>query len=155
MRPNARIEITGLKELRERFAQFPDKFNKAVLKTLEAVLFILSGAVPPYPPRPPDSTYRRTGTLGRKLGSAEAGGATMLPADIWEVHQLGEGSYRAEWGTRLSYAPYVIGTFEQAGHMGHWWTIAVVARNASPKIAEAFDRMAEVLAKWLEGKGAA
>ena len=155
MRPSVRIEITGLKELRARFAQYPDKFNKAVLKTLEAALFILSGAVPPYPPRPETSTYRRTGTLGRKLGSAESGGATLLPADIWETHHLGAGSFTAEWGTRLSYAPYVIGTFEQARHMSHWWVIATVARRASPKIAEAFDRMAEVLAKWLDGQGQA
>lgn len=149
-RPDVRIEITGLTELRARFAAFPDKFNKVVHKTLDTVLLILSEFVPPYPPRPETSTYTRTGALGRTLGSGQAGGATGLGAEIHEVKQLGSGTWQGEWGTRLSYAPYVIGTFQQAGHMGHWWRIITVAQRAFPKITEAFERMAQVLARFLD-----
>lgn len=153
MPPTVRIEIIGLKEIRARFAQVPEKFNEAVLKTLETVLFILSESVPPYPDEPEGSTYDRTGTLGRRLGSSETGSATGMGASISEARPLGSSAgWQADWGTSLSYAPYVIGTWQQAGHMRHWWTIADVARRASPKIAAAFDNMAEVLARWLDGR---
>lgn len=151
-RPDVRIEITGLKEIRARFAAYPEKFGRAVEKTLEAALFILTESVPPYPPPPVDSTYTRTGTLGRTLGSSQTGGPAGLLPEIFEVKQIGEGAWTADWGTRLEYAPYVIGTFTQAGHMGHWWTILTVARRAIPKIDQAFQRMEKVLADWLDGQ---
>ena len=154
------IQITGLKEISRRFDKFPDKLNRVMRQTMEAALYILQENVPRYPPKPATSTYNRTGTLGRSLGS---GGGK---ADIFRVTGQGSflgqgsGSYlTGEFGTRVKYAPYVIGdppdSPSQAWmHKGRWWTMKTITKKSEAKITRAFQEMADDLARWLEGKGA-
>ena len=146
------IEVIGLKELRRRMRQFPQEYNKAVKKTLNWSLHKLWSNVPPYPAKPEGSIYDRTGTLGRTLGSGEAGGKAQGEPDIFEVFEQGGNIDGAEFGTRLGYAPFVLGE-RQAGHMGHWWTMKGLAKKTKPAIINAFKLMAKTLAKFLEGKG--
>lgn len=146
------IEVIGLKALRRRMRQFPDKYNQAVKKTLNWSLHKLWSNVPPYPPKPTGSTYDRTGTLGRTLGSGESGGKAQGEPDIFTVFEHGGNVDGAEFGTRLEYAPFVLGE-RQAGHMGHWWTMKKLARKTKPDIIKAFKKMAKTLARFLEGKG--
>jgi hypothetical protein len=137
------ITVIGLDELRQRFRAFPEKFRAGVAKALEASLLVLWENVPPYPAPPPDSDYRRTGTLGRTLG---AGGAKP---DIYAVKQEG-GYWVGEFGTNLEYAPYVIGDETQAHQNAHWWTMSVIGEKAEEKILAVFDMLAEKLAAWLD-----
>ena len=137
-----KIEIEGLDELRKKFAQFPDQYKAVMAATLGASLDTLTESVPPYPPANPDSSYIRTGTLGRSLG---AGGRP----DIYE-QKIGAKMAEATWGTRVEYAPYVIGEKEQAkAHNGRWYTILTIAGKARPKIERLFEIATEKLAKWL------
>jgi hypothetical protein len=69
-----------------------------------------------------------------------------------ETKKLG-GGYEGQFGTRVEYAPFVIGDDTQAGHMGHWWKISKVAELSKDKITRIFQTMADKLAKWLDGKG--
>ena len=149
------IVVEGLDELLSRLQAYPREVNRAIRTTMEAALLTLWENVPPYPPPPAGSTYRRTGTLGRTLGSGEGGGSSGGRPDIYEIKQ-GSNFTEASFGTRLGYAPYVIGDpqGEQASHMRHWWTLPVTVVNRSiAKIGREFGIMADKLAKFLAGKG--
>ena len=149
------IEVEGLDEIKKRFEQFPNKYRDALRATLGASLLKIWENVPPYPEANPDSTYTRTGTLGRSLGTNEGGGASAggPKPDIYEV-KMGAQMSSATFGTRLDYAPHVIGTHTQAKvHQGRWWTMLTIAKKAIPGIQKLFNRFVERLAKWLEGQG--
>ena len=148
-------EIKGLTELVERMRRYPVELVKTMAVGVSASLNIFWENVPPYPRQNPDSAYRRTGTLGRSLGSDESGGATGQPS-IYKVRQLGQGgSYEGTFGTSLDYAPYVIGDTLQADvHKGKWWQMRNVVEKSQAKIAELWNNVAEKMIKFLEGKGA-
>ena len=144
------IEVIGLKKLRRRMRQFPEKYNQAVKLPLKASLLKIWENVPAYPKY--KSPYERTGTLGRSLGSGEAGGKVQGQPDIFEIFEQGGNIDGAEFGTRLGYAPHVIGE-QQARHMDHWWDIKGLAKKSKPEIIKLFKTMAKTLARFLEGKG--
>lgn len=73
-----------------------------------------------YPPKPPGSTYVRTGKLG---GSVVPGGL----ANIFRITTLGM-SVQARYGSSLDYAADVIGK-EQRSNMGHWWRLVDLAEG--------------------------
>ena len=147
-----RIIIEGLDSIRDRFGQFPGKFSRALHRTMEAVLLKIWELIPGYPPPPPDSTYTRTGTLGRTLGGGMSGGREGKP-DIYYVRKS-HGYQEASFGTRLKYAPYVIGEKQAKIHQGRWWRLPVEVLNSAIKpIERLFQSLAEELVKWLDGKG--
>jgi hypothetical protein len=147
------IIVEGLDDLSKRFKDSPNKFKVALGKAMEAALLVIWESVPSYPRKPEGSTYRRTGTLGRTLGSTEFGGVGSNPPDIYSVHE--EGGYTVgEFGSNLEYAPYVIGDEEQAWmHKGRWWVLGTVLEKAKDKIQRVFEIAAEEMARWLESKG--
>jgi len=115
----------------------------------------------PYPPRPESSTYIRTGTLGRSLGSSESGGQSGGRPGIYQVKSQGTKAMFGEFGTNLEYAPYVIGDRETVeGEKGQtkthrkngWWTLTEIGERAVPKIQQLFEGMARQLAQWLDGQ---
>lgn len=146
------IEVRGLKELQARMKQFPAQLEAAQQKTMEASLLTLWENVPPYPRISFKSSYRRTGTLGRSLGSAAGGGKTGGTPSIYEVKKLG-GGVEGRFGTDLSYAQYVIGDTTQAAHMGYWWQMKDIAKKAETKIVSLWQTLADKLAKFLDGRG--
>ena len=147
-----KIEIVGLKRLKRRMRQFPIEYNKAVELTLRASLLKIWENVPPYPKPPAGSKYIRTGTLGRSLGSGTGGGKSQGEPDTFRVFEQGGNIDGAEFGTRINYAPFVLGE-NQAKHMSHWWTFRKLARKSRPEIIRLFKVMAKKLVKFLEGKG--
>ena len=72
--PESLIEVRGLNEVIERMEKYPAELKEGMEATMEASLLVLQENVPAYPSPPQDSTYRRTGTLGRTLGSSVGGG---------------------------------------------------------------------------------
>lgn len=145
-----KIEVRGLKEIIARFGKLPQKVQQALRVNMEASLHTLTENVPPYPEKSDSSTYRRTGTLGRTLGSSMEGGASGEKPSIFEVKSLGSG-VAGRWGTKTEYAPYVIGETEQAWmHKGRWWTVKVVAEKAKEKIVRIWNNVGDALARFLE-----
>lgn len=139
-------------ELLERMEAYPAKTAEIQAEGVKAAMLTLWENVPPYPPPPPDSVYRRTGSLGRTLGSSESGGASGRRPDIFTVKRLGAGM-EGRFGTRLRYAPYVIGDNTQARvHRGRWWTMKDIAVRAQAKITRIFNDIASQLAKFLDGR---
>lgn len=143
--------IRGLKELRARMARYPEKLSAALKVTLDAAMLTLWEKVPPYPAPPEGSTYVRTGTLGRSLGSGQDGGKGGAEPDIFDVKKFG-GKWEGHFGTNLDYAPYVIGDDTQAGQNSHWWIIGAVAERAVEKIDRLFASLEDKLAAFLDGK---
>lgn len=146
------IEVKGLDELIARMKAYPAELKRSLGITVTSALIVLWENVPPYPAPPPDSTYERTGTLGRSLGSGEGGGSLGDP-EVFSVRALGSG-FEGKFGTNLDYAPYVIGDGTQAqAHQGRWYTIRTISEKSAEKITRLFDTLGEKLAKFLEGKG--
>lgn len=147
------LEVEGLDELREKYKNAPKVFTEGLKAATQDSLVILHGNVPAYPDQWADSTYVRTGTLGRSLGASITGDMTGEP-DIYTVRQMGS-EIVGEFGTRLEYAPYVIGDDTQSENMRDrdWWTISVIAYKAKDKIEQVFKDLAERLSKWLDANG--
>lgn len=132
-------------DLIRRMDQYPLRLKEEMEKTMKQSLLHLQGSVPGYPPADPASSYLRTGTLGRSIG---LGGQ----ADIYEVRSIGQG-YEARLGTRLEYAPYVIGSESQtAVHKARgWFTMRTVLEKAKPGIERLFEAMGRRMVEYLEG----
>jgi hypothetical protein len=150
-----RIEVEGLDPILQRMQQFPQKLKSAMFRTLSSSIIALQGAIKPYPPKPADSTYKRTEILGKSLGSGYQGGrvgAVDKTTGIATVEQRHRYQV-ATFGTRVQYAKYVIGEGTQAAvHKGRWWTLVAVAKSARPNIEKLFQAMANGLARWLDGR---
>lgn len=146
-----KIEVHGLDELEQRFSAFPGKFDALMSETIKTALIDIQSSVPPYPVQREDTTYIRTGTLGRSLGASFTGKPEGKP-DVFEVHKNG-ARWTGSFGTRVNYAPYVIGDKTQARvHRGRWWTVTTVAMRAAPKILKRFRTAATKAARWLATK---
>lgn len=143
------IEVRGLKELQARMAQFPAQLEAGQREVMDASLLTLWENVPPYPKISFNSSYRRTGMLGRSLGTSAAGGKGSGKPSIYETKKLG-GGFEGRFGTDLDYAPYVIGDFTQAAHMGYWWQMKDIANKASDKITRLWQNLADKMAKFLD-----
>lgn len=99
-----------------------------------AVLYVHS-QTPPYPPPPPGSRYRRTGTLGRTI---TAMGSASGPA-LSRVETAG-GTVVGYVGSSVKYAGYVIDEENQAWmHKGRWWTLQSVVAKSRDGIRRIFD----------------
>ena len=143
--------ITTPPDLIQRMQRYPQQLDATMNKTAAAAIVTVLENVPSYPRRP-NSSYRRTGTLGRSLGVGQ-GGAPIGSPDIMQVKRLGTGQYEGTFGSRLSYAPDVIGDPGQKPiHKGIWWTIADVAKRATPKVIKLYEQVSEQMVKFLEGR---
>ena len=141
------VEVKGLDELIAKMKAYPGELRKSLHLTVTSALIVLWENVPAYPPPPEDSTYKRTGTLGKSLGSGLSGGAVGEP-DVFTVKSLGSG-FEGKFGSNLSYASYVIGE-QQSPRMSHWWTIKTVAEKSADKITRLFEKLAQQMADFLE-----
>ena len=140
-------------DLLQRMAKYPQQLDDVMMKAGKASLLVIQENVPPYPPQPPNSHYRRTGTLGRSLGVGQTGGAVGMP-DIFTVKKVGSHAYEGEFGSRLSYAPDVVGEgsqkpiFKAIG----WFTTKTIAQRAAGKVVEVYEIAARKMAEFLEGR---
>ena len=148
-----KVVIEGLEEIRRRFARFPDKYHAVMRTTMSAVLLKVWENVPEYPRPPANSTYIRTGQLGRSLGSNEAGGKSgSVEPSIYEVKRGASGMWEASFGTNLEYAQYVIGE-RQSAHMTHWWTMHKTLLNkVKDPIIKLFQIARDEMVRWLNNQ---
>ena len=92
---------------------------------------LLKSNIPPYPPPPAGSKYKRTGKLGRGITAEVVTIASNISAILSATTDA------------VPYAPYVIDERHQAWmHRGRWWTLQAVARRQIPTIIRrAWDRV--------------
>ena len=141
------IELHGLEETIEKMKESPRALRRLMKLGMENSLLALWENVPPYPRKPADSTYDRKGILGKTLGVDMNGGKISTKPDIYRVIDRSE-RFEGRFGTKLKYAPYVIGDVEQARvHRERWWTMSKIAENAKDKITQIWDRLVEEIAK--------
>lgn len=147
------VTVTGLQELIKRMKRFPAQMMRIGNVAMRASLNILWSNVPPYPQkRNPESKYKRTGTLGRTLGSDEGGGKLGEP-DIFTVHRLSSNYLEGKFGTRLDHAEHVIGEGTQAEiHRGWWWTMKTIFEASRARIFSTWQAVADELARFLDGR---
>lgn len=145
------ITVKGLDELIDRMTAYPVELIKITSVSMSASLNALWEKVPPYPQQDSGSSYRRTGTLGRSLGSSMQGGAGGNPS-VYKIRSLGGGNVEGVFGTNLDYAPFVIGENQAGMHSSNWWNIKTIAQRAADKIEKIWQQCGDLLAKFLEGK---
>jgi hypothetical protein len=109
-----------------------------ILDVLEGSLdrggFRIEAAMKVYPPPPSGSSYRRTGTLGRRW--------TTKP--IRKADEVGR-----EVGNNTIYAPRVQSDELQASvHRGRWQTDAQVLQQESPRLLRDVEEVLEQLMEW-------
>ena len=146
------VEIRGLEELRTRFKEYPKELDAIMQTVTQAQLLTLPENVPPYPPKPQSSTYSRTGTLAKRLGSTMGGGASGGQADIFQTIK-GAGFYEARFGTNLFYAGPVIGNPQASFFAQYWWKFDEIIGFAFQKILQITEDAAKQMANFLKGKG--
>jgi hypothetical protein len=145
------IEHKGLDELIVLMKQFPNKLKQISRVGMSATLLALWENVPPYPQANPDSDYRRTGTLGRTLGSSESGGNAGGTPDIYTVKNIGAHELEGRFGTNLSYAEHVIGENPAWMHY-RWWKLSSIIPKAQSKIDKIWEGIAQKMADFLNQK---
>jgi len=146
------VEQRGMKEILTAMQHFPKELKKVSQIGMNASMLVLWENVPSYPSQPEGSTYDRTGTLGRTLGSSESGGKGGGKPDVYTVKSLGAMSgYEGNFGTNLNYAEYVIGE-GQAKQNAHWWHLTDIIPKAEPKITKIWEGIMQKLAAFLNAK---
>jgi hypothetical protein len=104
--PTLDLDIQGLDDVVRGLSKLDGEMRRAVGLIAKGVGYELKNELQVYPPPPPESTYRRTGTLGRS----------------WHVKRQGSS---AIVGNPTPYAPYVQSESQQAWmHEGRWQTDA-------------------------------
>jgi len=127
------IRIEGLDRLVRQLDKSPVLVRKLVGDAMEKSAHLIHLHTMTYPPPPPSSTYVRTGTLKKSWTS-----------------KVNRGRFEAQVGTRLNYAPYVLGDDDQAAvHRGRWKTVGQVADKVRPDIDKFFEDAGEELVREL------
>lgn len=145
------IEYKGLDEIVSLMRQFPQKLRQISKVGMEASLLVLWENIPQYPAKPPETKYIRTGTLGRTLGSSEAGGKSGGRPDVFETKSMGAQGYEGRFGTNLNYAPYVIGD-SQARQNRHWWKLTDVIPLSEKKIKDIWEGIMQQMVNFLNSR---
>jgi hypothetical protein len=103
--------LRELRDMEARIEQFPDQATERLRTVVHQGLMLLATYAADYPPKPPNSTYRRTGTLGR-------GWTAATPQITVSGHVLGGRITNA-----IPYGPEVQGPGQQLPvHRGRWET---------------------------------
>lgn len=130
------FEYEGVDELMELIAKLPDLATQAGQPAMTDAVLFLHGEIPEYPPALPESSYVRTGTLGRRF-------TTNV-----EENPL---SIIGELGNNVNYAPWVVGDsfpgseingvmkYQAKVHRGRWWQFNQVIDDNIERAWEVFD----------------
>lgn len=86
-----KLEIRGLERLNRRLDRMAGDVMPDLKKATDRAVKFVHSRVPKYPPAPVGSTYRRTGTLGREIGTE----VRALSSEI--VGVIGTADVKAPW----------------------------------------------------------
>jgi hypothetical protein len=131
------IRIEGLDQLKKFFVESSALLRMEQKRTMTEVMTGIHERVPDYPPAPPNSSYRRTGQLGRSISTK-----------VQALNDIVVG----EIGTNLDYAPHVISSEATPNggpqawmHKDRWWTLQGVVDGAMDWATERFQEMVDRL----------
>jgi hypothetical protein len=119
-----KVKVTGLDRLQRQLQRLGRDWPREIEKGGEKALYYVWGEIPPYPPPPPDSTYRRTGTLGRTLTTRRG----RTPGALGEVRAFAE-QIRIVAGSAIPYADLVVGAQQARVHRERWWKLTTVVKD--------------------------
>lgn len=106
----------------------------------------LMEGVQKYPQALPTSRYHRRYWLGKSLTTRTDPNSRTRVSDI-------PGGVEGRWGTKLSYARWVVDEGRQAWmHRGRWWTLQGESQRLFPKVAQEFQQAANRIAQRLDGR---
>lgn len=116
------VEVDGIDDLMARLERAA---SSAVLRAaMQAACNLVQREVAVYPPARSGSTYRRTGTLGRRWTSKVSGSGTDVEGVV---------------GNNTAYGPYVMDWHDQAWmHVGIWPIAQDVAGQAMGDVVGIF-----------------
>lgn len=104
-------------------------------RAAEAALLDVVGVVAEYPPKPPQSEYRRTGTLGRQ----------------WHVarpeFRSSATEFTASLGNMTSYGEFVQGDDQAWMHRGRWWPVSQMVKARADRLESFFEAAARQIEK--------
>lgn len=120
------VIVIGIPETVRALADYPRIAEPHYRAATEAALLDTVGTVAEYPPGAPNSTYRRTGTLGRTWTSAQP-----------EFRSMGTG-FEGSIGNATPYAPYVQGDEQARVHRGRWWKVESIVKARTERIESFF-----------------
>ena len=126
------IEISE-DELRELEKKFFNLNIKRYKPPMAQAIGILNNEMKQYPPPPPNSTYDRTGLLGRNWSKR---------VYVTGIDVVGEARNNTSYGQFVQNAP-TIATI----HAGRWTTIQEAQRNNEDEILEIFKDWTDTLLK--------
>lgn len=111
-------KLKGFDELTRNLNKYPAISRRIIGDSLRDILVMLAGDASRYPSAPSNSTYRRTGTLGRLWTSA-------TPQVNVSQQRLG-----GRIGNKTPYGPYVQSSrFQAKVHVGRWRTTEQVIQE--------------------------
>lgn len=128
-----KMEIRGEAELLKRFARLNEEWGKEKKKATEEAGDYVLEHLPKYPPAPPFSSYRRTGTLGKELNRKAQVIGTQIVGTI---------------GSPTQYSPWVISSHKVKGigpqTLWHtitgWWLLQDEIRRMSREIKSVYKK---------------
>lgn len=120
------VDIDGDEALAKAFDKMVRLYSSSISKGMTRAILFVHSQIPGYPPTPPSSTYKRTGTLGRSVTSLQG----SAPGALSRVKSFGD-QITGIVGSNIKYAKYVISKGDQAKvHIGRWYTLqAIVEEN--------------------------
>ena len=140
------FRVTGQKELERKLKHLGDKMGPEIQKINEQAAEYVRSQIPKYPPPPPNSTYKRTGRLGRwavrPRKQVSSGGGFSFSAATGQVRV-----YVSAITARVPYAAWVVskrrvdgvGPQAKVHKRNNWWTIQDVARDASKGVRKIYE----------------
>jgi hypothetical protein len=131
------VAVQGLAPLLAALREYPEIARPELEQAASAALLSLIPSLADYPAAPGNSTYRRTGNLGRMWTAARPEFAPM------------QSGFEASIGNSASYGPFVQGDEQAKMHQGRWKTAQAIAEAHQAEIERYFegalDRVAQKL----------
>lgn len=132
------IELKGIEQLGKKIARLQKQLDagdpgSTIRQAMTRIVLIVQTRMMHYPPQRPGSSYRRTGTLGRR----------------WTHRVTTSGStVTGRVGNNTSYAPQVQSErFQHPVHRGRWQTAEKVIREEESNIRAEFAALAREVAR--------
>jgi len=115
------LHLENEEQYQRLLRDFDRTLDRYLRKAGKQSAYVIQAKAQRYPPPPPDSSYRRTGTLGRRWA------VTGPTATVSEVKTIVENP--------TSYGPFVMGETEQAAvHRGRWPTTQRLIEEAEAQV---------------------
>lgn len=131
MKPS--IEIRGLDKLIKKYQEIGKDFAPGLMDITQQAADYALGQLPGYPAPPPNSDYKRSGTLGRTTKA--------------RARRRSGTEFEGVLGNPTWYSPFVVsadimptGTKQTWFHALRWWTLQGVVLAARDKIIQIYEK---------------